>query len=169
MLVVYALSQQVLDRVISNSRNTDCIKNEINEYKNLKEEIDLIYPKKGKGSIIRSKCKWTERGEKQTALFFNLEKRNYNRKSIKKVVGAQSTTLNSEDEILNEIETFFKQLYNSGLDENDLFDLFVQSLKTPKLQNQQRNKLEGEITLAECKVVLRTFSSGKSPGEDGFT
>ena len=76
--------------------------------------------------------------------------------------------LTNEDEILNEIETFYKQLYNSGLDENDLFDLFVQSLKTPKLQDQQRNELEGEITLAECKVVLRTFSSGKSLGEDGF-
>ena len=47
--------------------------------------------------------------------------------------------------------------------------LFVQSLKTPKLQDQQRNELEGEITLVECKVVLRTLSSGKSPGEDGFT
>ena len=77
--------------------------------------------------------------------------------------------MTNEDEILNEIETFYKQLYNSGLDENDLFDLFVQGLKTPKLQDQQRNELEGEITLVECKVVLRTFSSGKSPGEDGFT
>ena len=33
---------------------TQTIKNEINEYNNLKEEIDLIYQKKGKGSIIRS-------------------------------------------------------------------------------------------------------------------
>ena len=47
--------------------------------------------------------------------------------------------------------------------------LFVQSLKTPKLQDQKRNELEGKITLVECKVVLRTFSSRKSPGEDGFT
>ena len=46
--------------------------------------------------------------------------------------------------------------------------LFVQSLKTPKLQDQKRNELEGEITLVECKVGLRTLSSGKSPGEDGF-
>ena len=42
---------QELDRVISNSPNTDCIKNEINEYNNLKEEIDLIYQKKGKGKL----------------------------------------------------------------------------------------------------------------------
>ena len=157
---------QELDRVISNSPNTDCIKNEINEYNNLKEEIDLIYQKKGKGSIIRSKCKWIERGEKPTAFFFNLEKRNYNRKSIKKLEGAEGTTLTNEDKILSKIETFYKQLYNSALGENDSFDLFVQSLKTPKLQDQQRNEFEGEITLVECKVVLQTFSSGESPGED---
>ena len=99
---------------------------------------------------------WTEWGEKLSTFFFNPEKRNYNRKSIKKLEGAEGTTLTNEDEILNEIETFYKQLYNSGLDENDLFDLFVQGLKTPKLQDQQRNELEGEITLVECKVVLRT-------------
>ena len=157
---------QVLDRVISNSPNTDCIKNHINEYNNLKEEIDLIYQKKGKGSIIRSKCKWIERGEKPTAFFFNLEKRNYNRKSIKKLEGAEGTTLTNEDKILSKIETFYKQLYNSALGENDSFDLFVQSLKTPKLQDQQRNEFEGEITLVECKVVLQTFSSGESPGEN---
>ena len=160
---------QVLDRIISNSPNTDCIKNEIIEYNNLKEEIDLIYQKKGKGCIVRSKSKWIERCEKPTAFFFNLEKRNYNRRLIKKLEGAEGTTLTNEDEILNGIETFYKQLYNSGTDENDSFDLFVQSLKTRKLQDQQRNELEGEITLAECKVVLRTFSSGKSPGKDGFT
>ena len=77
--------------------------------------------------------------------------------------------MTNEDEILKKIETFYKQLYNSRLDKNDLFYLFVQSLKTPKLQDQQRNELEGEITLVECKVVLRTLSSRKSPGEDGFT
>ena len=131
----------VLDRVISNSPNTDCIKNEINEYDNLKEEMDLIYQKKGKGSIICSKCKWIEQGEKPTAFFFNLEKRNYNRKSIKKLEGLEGTTLTNEDEILNEIEAFYKQLYNSGLDENDLFDLFVQSLKTPKLQGTTEKRI----------------------------
>ena len=59
-------------------------------------------------------------------------------------------------------------MYNSAIDENDSFDLFVQSRKTPKLQDEQRNELEGEITLADCKVVMRTFSIKKSPGEDGL-
>ena len=78
--------------------------------------------------------------------------------------------MTNEDEILKKIETFYKQLYNSRLDKNDLFYYFVcTKSKILKLQDQQRNELEGEITLVECKVVLRTLSSGKSPGEDGFT
>ena len=78
--------------------------------------------------------------------------------------------MTNEDEILKKIETFYKQLYNSRLDKNDLFYYFVcTKSKILKLQDQQRNELEGKITLVECKVVLRTLSSGKSPGEDGFT
>ena len=78
--------------------------------------------------------------------------------------------MTNEDKILKKTETFYKQLYNSRLDKNDLFYYFVcTKSKILKLQDQQRNELEGEITLVECKVVLRTLSSGKSPGEDGFT
>ena len=49
-----------------------------------------------------------------------------------------------------------------------LFENFVRNLEIPKLQNKERDEL-GKITLKECRDVLRTFSSGKSPGDDGFT
>ena len=39
----------------------------------------------------------------------------------------------------------------------------------PKLQDLEKDELEREITLEKCKEVLKTFSSGKSPGEGGFT
>ena len=79
---------QVLDRVISNSPNTDRIKNEINEYNNLREEIDLIHQKKGKGSIIRSKCKWIERGRRP--LFFSSRRRHTRCRSV---TGVQTCAL----------------------------------------------------------------------------
>ena len=37
------------------------------------------------------------------------------------------------------------------------------------LPTRREMRLEGEITLKECRDILRTFSSGKSPGDDGFT
>ena len=78
--------------------------------------------------------------------------------------------MTKEDDILKEIESFYTKLYAPVLlDDNDLFDSFVQNLDIPKLDDTQRDELEGEITLKECRDILRTFSSGKSPGDDGFT
>ena len=50
------------------------------EYTTRKEDLCLIYENKAKGSIIRSKTRWVEQGEKPSKYFFNLEKRNYKRK-----------------------------------------------------------------------------------------
>jgi len=37
------------------------------------------------------------------------------------------------------------------------------------LSEVDKNALEGELTVEECHQILKTFSNGKSPGEDGFT
>ena len=47
--------------------------------------------------------------------------------------------------------------------------IFVHNLEIPKLQALEKEELEGEITLEECKEVFKTFSSGKSSAEDGFS
>ena len=130
------------------------------EYFQLKHELCLIYENKGKGSIVRSKTKWTEQGEKPTKYFFNLERRNYNHKTIKELKHPDGTPVTKEDEILKEIEIFYKDLFTSTTSVN---------LEVPKLEDSVSSELEGEITLRECKDILCTFSSGKSPGEDGFT
>ena len=40
-----------------------------------KKELDNIYVQKAEGIRIRSRCKWSEAGEKSTIFFLNLEKR----------------------------------------------------------------------------------------------
>ena len=62
--------------------------------------------------------------------------------------------MTKEDDILKEIESFYTKLYASVLlDDNDLFDSFVQNLDIPKLEDTQRDELEGEITLKECRDI----------------
>ena len=39
----------------------------------------------------------------------------------------------------------------------------------PALSRHERESLEGKLTLKEYLDTLKTFSNGKSPGEDGFT
>jgi len=161
---------EILDSFISCAAHTDCTYEQEKEYANLKCELDLIYERKGQGSILRSKTRWIEEGEKPTNYFFHLERRNYNLKTIKKLERSQGEFLTKEKDILKEIEFFYTKLYASVLpDDNDLFDSFVQNLDISKLDDTQRDELESEITLKECRDILRTFSSGKSPGDDGFT
>ena len=128
------------------------------------------YEAKGKGAILRSKVRWVEQGEKLTKYFFNLEKRNFNRKVITEIKREDGKTIVEEHEILKEIESFYGELYASQVvDDNKAFDDFTCDLQTAKLTDEEREELEGYITIEECAKVLKTFPPGKSPGDDGFT
>ena len=78
--------------------------------------------------------------------------------------------MTKEEEILEEIERFYKELYTSTSSfENTQFISYIENLQLPRLEDSANSELEGDITLKECKDILSTFSRGKSPGEDGFT
>ena len=78
--------------------------------------------------------------------------------------------MTKEEEILEEIEIFYKELYTSSISvENAPFTSFIENLELPRLEDSVSSELEREITLKECKDILSTFSRGKSPGDDGFT
>ena len=49
---------------------------------NAKRELEEIIEYRTKGSIVRSKAKWYNDGEKNTKYFLQLEKRHYKRKNI---------------------------------------------------------------------------------------
>ena len=124
----------------------------------------------GTGTPARAAAKKTIVGEKPTKYFFNLEKRNYNHKTIKELKYPEGKSVTKEEEILEEIERFYKELYTSTTSfENTQFISYIDNLELPRLEDSASSELEGDITLKECKDILSTFSRGKSPGEDGFT
>ena len=161
-----------LDQFISSASSADNHRaNHLEaEHNQLKQELCLIYENRGKGSIVRSKTRWITQGEKPTKYFFNLEKRNYNHKTIKELKYLEGKSVTKEEEILEEIERFYKELYTSTTSfENMQFISYIENLELPSLEDSASSELEGDITLKECKDILSTISRGKSPGEDGFT
>ena len=86
---------------------------------------------------------------------------------------AGGTTISTDNDILEEIRGFYENLYKTDLgeDSTSLFQGFTKNLrnKLPKLPRDQRDLLEGKLTLEECKKALWCLRRGKSTGEDGFT
>ena len=79
-------------------------------------------------------------------------------------------TTTDETLILSMIQRYYSYLYNSGIrDAQDSFEIFTESIIILKLDDAERDALEGLLTYEECKKPFETFENGKSPGDDGFT
>ena len=159
-----------LDRFICDNFNSPNMNHVLNEYKKIKTGLQSIYDEKGRAAIFRSKCGWVENGESFSKYFFNLEKKNHNKKTITELRLEDDSTTYNKDPILEAIENYYKKLYTSvnNTDDNDIND-FIEHLEIPKLTDEARDSIEGPITLMECKTVLDIFQANKTSGEDGFT
>ena len=76
-------SLQKLEKINSRINATPENSSLVNEARKLKIELDEIAVQKTKGSIIRSRARWYELGEKCNKYFFHLEKRSYEKKHNK--------------------------------------------------------------------------------------
>lgn len=136
----------------------------------LERDLEEIRKYEIKGLLLRSHCKWIEDGEKPTKYFCALEKRNYVNKNISKL-DIEGKHINKQEEILQEVKEFYKQLYankDQDLDDVNLKDL-LQKVEVPKINNKIKEILDAEITKQEVLQALKNFKNDKTPGTDGFT
>ena len=103
-------------------------------------------------------------------VFLQPRKTKLQQKTISKLRLQDESTTNNENVILDQIETFYKNLCTSeGNFSDEACDLFVRNLETSSLSDEERDNLEGPLTYDECRKTLETFQNDKAPGEDGFT
>ena len=118
---------------------------------------------KGEAAKFRSKCLWVEQGERPTKYFFNLEKRNYNKRVISELEDENGKVVD-ENQILPEIEKYYGNLYSSKISvTEDLLNQFTEGVQLPRLSNEERETIEGLLSFEECKKLVESFKSDKSP------
>ena len=88
------------------------------------------------------KCRWVDKGERPTKYFFNLEKRNYNKKTITELQADNDEIVKEEDQILETIEKFYEDLYSSKITVSQVdFDEFIGDIEIPKFDNIRREEI----------------------------
>jgi hypothetical protein len=140
-------------------------------WENLKAEISKHYDHVTQGVFVRSRADWMEKGEKNNKYFLNLEKSHKGKSSIRCILNDNGTECCDEKDILNEIKRFYASLYSSKhVDLNSpQSHMFLNGDHIPKLDDDDRDSCEGELTNNECYKVLCKMSNGKAPGNDGLT
>ena len=72
--------------------------------------------------------------------------------------------------MLEECRLFYKKLYSKNSDVNpDNFPFFCANDHIPKLDEEQKQSCENELTETELHETLKSFAKNKSPGLDGIT
>ena len=114
-----------------------------------------------------------ERSQKN--IIFNLEKRNYARKTLSQVKLGNGEITSDRAKVNKQIETFFSEIYTKKLasiplsEQEKSFNNFTEDLELSKLTNEEQELLEHDLSLEETKNVLHSFEKNKTSGEDGFT
>ena len=160
---------EYLEKQINELEFNDPILNQ-DEIIKLKNELKEFREQKLKGSLVRSKAKWIEEGEKPSRYFCNLENRNFVSKRMSSLIDRNNIELLHPQEIKNEVLGFYKKLYSSQetqIENINLNDILKED--TPKLDDFQAMLIEGPITFSEASDTLKKMQSKKSPGSSGFT
>ena len=147
--------------------NTDLTNDQCHQLNAHKMELDQIINTKAEGAYIRSRSQNYEEGEKNSKYFFNIEKRNSYKKSINKLKTPVNIITEDQSEILEEMRSFYKDLYSKQLLEDG--SIFLNNLDLPSQMPQEtKNDLMTDIEIDEVEKSMKMLQLNKSPGEDGL-
>ena len=138
------------------------------EYEKLKKELQGIYEADGKGAIFRSKATWIEKGERPRKYFFNLEKRNYEKRLSHNYIMTRKSSYQTSKKVNKEIENHFSQFYKTNFDPSKEKEIsgklqsFVENLDLAYLVEQESLELEAEINIEEVRNALNSFQNNKT-------
>ena len=114
------------------------------------------------GARLRAKVQEIEQGERCTSYFVNLEKQRANNKIMISLLTEDGTLVETQDEILKETTNFYKRLYTSEKTDVLAQDYLLNNLKQT-LTDEYKDSIEGEITLNEILIAIKSLANEKSP------
>ena len=141
------------------------------ELNSTRARLEKIMALKTRGTIIRSRARWHEQGERNNKYFLNLEKRNHSRNLVSKLKLPNDSVITNQFDILEEQGKFYKSLYTSQHAENvkkPEDGVFFNPSNISALSDHEQALCEGLITENEAFKALKEFAAQKTPGTDGL-
>ena len=132
-----------------------------------KNKLENSHQKLSEGLIVRSRARWYELGEKPTAYFLSLEKRNYVNKMIP-YLSAGAKKIVKHDEIISYLVKHFRDVFSERPVNEDELEAFFDRLNLKQISERQKLELGRSLDIKELGIALMKMKRNKSPGSDGF-
>uniref|UniRef100_A0A3Q3AHM4 Reverse transcriptase domain-containing protein n=1 Tax=Kryptolebias marmoratus TaxID=37003 RepID=A0A3Q3AHM4_KRYMA len=141
-----------------------------------KERLDLtsaqlklneIYLQKAKGAFIRSRKKWIEAGEQNSAYFFNLEK-HHGKLNLIQHLNINGVLTDDPKKIAHFCSSFYSNLYKTKYCHQSSTHFFNSLSNVAQITDKEKEICDDSITLQEVISAINHLKTNKSPGVDGL-
>ena len=116
-----------------------------------------------------SKSWFFEKTHKINKPLTRLIKKIWEKTQINKIRSERGEIPTDTREIQKIIRKYYEQLHANKLDNLDEKDKFLETYNLSKLNQEEPDNLNRQITPSEIEAVIKKLPTNKSPGPDGFT
>lgn len=127
----------------------------------LLKELEQFATLKAKGAMLRAKTQWNEEGEKNTAYFLSLEKRNAEDKCIHFLKESEDVYIMERKAVNDKIFNFYKNLYSENKVNDSVRDNSFLEEEFKKLSQPESELCEGIVTYDEALKALKGMKNKK--------
>ena len=156
------LSENLSELDITSSEK--CNKVTLEAMELVKFKIKQLEEERTRGAIVRSRVQWDSEGERCTKYFFALEKRNFARKCMRKIIDDNGQIVEEQRSILRAQKQFYEELYQA--DREIEFNITNETnIYVKEIENQM---LGAVLTQKDIQLAIQSMPNNKAPGYDGL-
>ena len=135
----------------------------------IRAEINEIETKKTIAKINKTKRWFFEKINEIDKPLTRLIKKKRERTQINKIRNEKGEVTTDTTEIQSILRDYYKQHYAKKMDNLEEMDKFLERYNLPRLNQEEIENMNRQITSNEIETVIKNLPTNKSPGPDGFT
>lgn len=130
------------------------------EYSKLQNKLDNMYISKATGAYVRSRKKWLDEGEHNSAYFFRLERANAVNASIDRL-RTNDKVLDNPKDIASFCSKFYSNLYTSRYCDNSAKSFFESINQNKVISLEDKKACDNNKSLSEIMQAIKSLKNNK--------
>ena len=154
-------------QTIENQEQKHKWRNAAKELLKTRKTLAHIQQEIAQGAWVRSRAKWDFQADKNTKMYFGLERAYSAKKNISSIRQKNGSITTNPEEITEEFKQFYRNLYTRRPIQRDKLDMLLKNVSL-KIEKNNADKIKEMVNVNEIRRAIKDTARGSSPGPDGM-